>query len=81
MAFKPLDKKSSAKYTNLDTFVLYFVNYNQKTNNCRYRTHCYKSYVTAFSPVQEEECSDNYKKSCYIEYGIDAVNQTVRMCR
>ena len=47
----------------------------------RYRTHCYKSYVTAFSPVQEEECIDNYKKSCYIEYGIDAVNQTVRMCR
>ena len=47
----------------------------------RYRQHCYKSYVTAFNPVQEEECNDNYKKNCFIEYGIDAINQTVRICK
>ena len=47
----------------------------------RYRQHCYQSFVTAFSPVQEEECVDNYKKNCFIEYGIDAINQTVRICR
>ena len=47
----------------------------------RYRQHCYQSYVTAFTPVQEEECVDNYKKDCFIEYGIDAINQTVRICR
>jgi len=47
----------------------------------RYRQHCYKSYVTAFNPIQEEECNDNYKKNCYIEYGIDAINQTVKICK
>lgn len=47
----------------------------------RYRQHCYTSYVTAFSPVQEEECNDNYKKNCFIEYGIDAINQTVKICK
>lgn len=47
----------------------------------RYRQHCYKSYITAFNPIQEEECNDNYKKNCYIQYGIDAHNQTVRICK
>jgi len=47
----------------------------------RYRQHCYTSYVTAFNPIQEEECNDNYKKNCFIEYGIDAINQTVKICK
>eukprot|EP00092_Neocalanus_flemingeri_P003368 GFUD01003606.1.p1 GENE.GFUD01003606.1~~GFUD01003606.1.p1 ORF type:complete len:393 (+),score=117.05 GFUD01003606.1:114-1181(+) len=47
----------------------------------RYRQHCYKTYSTAFNPVQEEECQDNYKKNCFIEFGLDAVNHTVRICR
>ena len=56
--------------------------FNDKNNvTVRYRRHCYTSYVTAFNPVQEEECSDNYKKNCFIEYGIDAINQTVRICK
>jgi len=47
----------------------------------RYRQHCYTTYSTAFNPVQEEECQDNYKKNCFIEFGLDAVNNTVRICR
>jgi len=47
----------------------------------RYRQHCYTTYSTAFKPFQEEECQDNYKKNCYIEFGLDAVNHTVRICR
>jgi len=47
----------------------------------RYRQHCYKTYSTAFKPFQEEECQDNYHKNCFIEYGLDAVNHTVRVCR
>ena len=53
----------------------------KNTVTVRYRQHCYTSYVTAFNPVQEEECHDNYKKNCFIEYGIDAINQTVRICK
>jgi len=47
----------------------------------RYRQHCYTTYSTAFKPFQEEECQDNYKKNCFIEFGLDAVNHTVRICK
>jgi len=47
----------------------------------RYRQHCYTTYSTAFKPFQEKECQDNYKKNCFIEFGLDAVNHTVRVCR
>ena len=39
-----------------------------------YNTRCTTSYTTTYEAQQEEECEDNYKKSCFIEYSQTAYN-------
>ena len=41
---------------------------------------CYYTYITQFSPAQEQVCRHNYQKTCRISFNKRAVNETVRKC-
>jgi hypothetical protein len=41
---------------------------------------CHYTYVTKFSPSQEEVCEENYEKSCSITFKQQAFDETVRKC-
>merc|ERR1711953_171540 len=42
---------------------------------------CHTTFVTNYESQQEEECEENYRKSCFIEYEKIAFNETVQICR
>ena len=42
---------------------------------------CHTSYVTNYDSQQEEECEENFKKVCHINYEPLAYNETVQICR
>merc|ERR1711892_1566949 len=46
-----------------------------------YDKRCHTTYVTNYESQQEEECEENYRKSCFIEYEKIAFNETVEICR
>merc|ERR1712106_32804 len=46
-----------------------------------YDKRCHTTYVTNYESQQEEECEENYRKSCFIEYETIAFNETVQLCR
>merc|ERR1711997_868503 len=41
---------------------------------------CHYTYVTQFTPAQEEVCEENFEKSCQITFKQQAVNETVKKC-
>lgn len=41
---------------------------------------CHYTYVTEFSPVQEEVCEENFEKKCQITFKQMAVTETVKKC-
>merc|ERR1711981_1143681 len=41
---------------------------------------CHYTYVTQFTPSQEEVCEENYEKQCSITFKQQAFNETVRKC-
>ena len=41
---------------------------------------CHYSYVTQYSPSQEEVCEEDFQKSCSITFRLQAYNETVRRC-
>jgi len=41
---------------------------------------CHYTYVTQFSPAQEEICEENFEKSCQITFKQQAFNETVKKC-
>ena len=41
---------------------------------------CHFTYVTQFSPAQEEVCEENFEKSCQITFKQQAFNETVKKC-
>ena len=41
---------------------------------------CHYTYVTQFSPVQEEVCDETFEKSCQITFKQQAVEETVKKC-
>jgi len=45
-----------------------------------YSEKCHTTYTTDFEPQQEEECNENFKKSCFIEYKKVAIQETVKKC-
>jgi len=45
-----------------------------------YSEKCHTSYTTDFEPQQEEECEENFKKSCFIEYKKVASQEPVQFC-
>merc|ERR1711954_59336 len=46
-----------------------------------YDKRCHTTYVTNYESQQEEECEENFKKSCFIEYEKIAIKETVNVCR
>merc|ERR1711892_670297 len=44
-----------------------------------YDKRCHTTYVTNYESQQEEECEENYRKSCFIEYEQIAFNETVEI--
>jgi len=46
-----------------------------------YDQRCHTSYVTNYESQQEEECEENYKKICMIDYEDLAYNTTVEICK
>ena len=49
--------------------------------NHSYERRCYTSMLTSYSPVQEEDCRENFVKECVIENKKAAENVTVTMCK
>ncbi|TRY69510.1 hypothetical protein TCAL_09406 [Tigriopus californicus] len=45
-----------------------------------YSERCHTTYTTDFEPQQEEECEENFKKSCFIEYRKVAFEEPIRFC-
>jgi hypothetical protein len=41
---------------------------------------CHYTYVTVFNPQQEEQCEENFEKSCQITFRAEASRETVRKC-
>jgi hypothetical protein len=41
---------------------------------------CHYTYITQFSPSQEEVCEENFEKQCQITFKQQAFNETVRKC-
>jgi hypothetical protein len=41
---------------------------------------CHYTYVTQFSPAQEEVCEENFEKQCQITFKQQAMNETVKKC-
>merc|ERR1712240_923481 len=46
-----------------------------------YDTRCHTTYVTNYESQQEEECEENFRKNCFINYEKIAFNETVQICR
>lgn len=45
-----------------------------------YSERCHTTYTTDFEPQQEEECSETFRKNCFIEYKKIAFDEPVRFC-
>merc|ERR1712055_467586 len=43
-----------------------------------YDRRCHTTYVTNYESQQEEECEENFRKSCFIEYEQIAFNETAK---
>jgi len=46
-----------------------------------YDKRCHTTYITNYDSQQEEECEENFRKSCFIEYEQIAFDETVKICR
>merc|ERR1711887_290719 len=46
-----------------------------------YDRRCHTTYVTNYESQQEEDCEENFRKNCFIEYEKIAFNETVEICR
>merc|ERR1711883_7884 len=46
-----------------------------------YDRRCHTTYVTQYESQQEEECEENFRKNCFIEYEQIAFNETAEICR
>jgi len=46
-----------------------------------YDRRCHTTYVTNYESQQEEDCEENFRKNCFINYEKIAFNETVQVCR
>merc|ERR1711872_470085 len=42
---------------------------------------CHTTYTTNYESQQEEDCEENFRKNCFIEYEQIAFNETATVCR
>merc|ERR1711936_608315 len=62
-----IDKVEMVEETEYDDVVQCDHSYNKR---------CHTTFVTNYESQQEEECEENYRKSCFIEYEKIAFNET-----
>lgn len=50
--------------------------------NCKhsYSERCHTTYKTDYTPQQEEECDENFRKNCFIDYKNVAIKEKVKVC-
>merc|ERR1711962_1367499 len=46
-----------------------------------YDRRCHTTYTTNYESQQEEDCEENFRKNCFIEYEQIAFNETANVCR
>merc|ERR1711962_530872 len=46
-----------------------------------YDRRCHTTYTTNYESQQEEDCEENFRKNCFIEYEQIAFNETANICR
>merc|ERR1712055_1184278 len=46
-----------------------------------YDRRCHTTYVTNYESQQEEDCEENFRKNCFIEYEKIAFDETASVCR
>jgi len=66
-----IDKVVMVEETEYDDVVTCKHSYSEK---------CHTTYTTDFEPQQEEDCEENFVKSCFIEYKKVASQETVDFC-
>merc|ERR1711992_90221 len=66
-----IDKVVMVEETEYDDVVTCKHSYSEK---------CHTTYTTDFEPQQEEDCEENFVKSCFIEYKKVASEDTVTFC-
>merc|ERR1712224_982850 len=66
-----IDKVVMVEETEYDDVVTCKHSYSEK---------CHTTYTTDFEPQQEEDCEENFVKSCFIEYRKVASEETVTFC-
>merc|ERR1739845_196306 len=66
-----IDKVVMVEETEYDDVVACKHSYSEK---------CHTTYTTDFEPQQEEDCEENFVKSCFIEYRKVASEDTVTFC-
>merc|ERR1711883_47901 len=67
-----IDKVVMVEETEYDDVVTCKHSYSEK---------CHTTYTTDFEPQQEEDCEENFVKSCFIEYKKVASEEAVTFCR
>jgi len=66
-----IDKVVMVEETEYDDIIECKHSYSQK---------CHTTYTTDFEPQQEEECEENFIKSCFIEYKKVASEEPIQFC-
>merc|ERR1712106_1161807 len=69
---KCIDKVEMVEETEYDDVVQFDHAYDKR---------CHTTYVTNYESQQEEECEENFRKNCFIEYEKIAFDETVAVCR
>jgi len=69
---KCIDKVEMVEQTEYDDVVQCDHSYDKR---------CHTTYITNYESQQEEECEENFRKNCFIEYEKIAIQETVAVCR
>ena len=69
---KCIDKVEMVEETEYDEVIKCEHSYDKK---------CHTTYITSYQSQQEQECDENFRKNCFIEYEKFAFNETVSICR
>ena len=67
-----IDKVQMVEETIYDEVVLCDHSYDKR---------CHTTYKTSFDSVQEEECEENFRKTCFITMVDTAMNVTTNVCK
>ena len=53
----------------------------QPIHECVHKSteQCHYTYVTQFEPIQEEECDENYQKSCQVSFSAHLRMEHIKM--